>query len=210
MKHLSKKRLKDKKNKLLNFIRMLRNMKLPLNPGYIVKHYRKFYVQGIKLFGKWQKAVTAAGLNYDEIQKELKRQEQEKVINQLKNLHRRDKRFTAKYLQAHSFSFHKATRLFGSWQEAIRAAGFNPPPSYFRWSKEAVITKLKQLLYQGVRLNTANVKRIDPLLYAAGERYFGSWRATLAAIELDYDKVAILPFRGRVKRRRKIRSKPDS
>lgn len=180
----------DKKNRLLNSIRMLLKMGRPLNSGYIKKYYPKFYSRSLTLFGGWMKAVTTAIPNYFEI---YEKRERKKMIDQLKSLYRPQKRFTHKYLEAHSFPFHKAIKYFGSWQNAIRAAGFTPPPVNFRWSKEVVIDKLKELLNKGIRLNTANVKRRSLILYSAAERHFGSWRAALAALGLDYNKVAVSP-----------------
>jgi putative transcriptional regulator len=91
-----------------------------------------------------------------------------------------------------------ARRLFGSWNNALTAAGIDPasvkhprankrPPGY--WSCERVATELRQLHEQGIDLNAHNVQRIRPDLEAAAKTYYGSYQAAIEAIGLDYSTI---------------------
>ncbi len=67
--------------------------------------------------------------------------------------------------------------LFGSWRDALAAAGLESPRQ--RWSRERVIRELQTRHRDG-----GNLRKDNPILVAATQRYFGSWRRGLRAAGL--------------------------
>src|SRR6056297_1968313 len=65
----------------------------------------------------------------------------------------------------------RATSLFGSWREALAAAGIESARS--QWSREIIIERLKQSRGRGMPA--------DRLLINAAVRYFGTMRAACKA-----------------------------
>jgi len=71
-----------------------------------------------------------------------------------------------------------AKRYFGTWREAVRAAGCEPARR--RWSKEVVIKEIRERCRRNLPLSSILFKQDGPLAGAA-TRLFGSWRAALDA-----------------------------
>lgn len=83
-----------------------------------------------------------------------------------------------------------ALRYFGSWKEAITAAGFDynevrkrVPPGY--WSRKRIIDELMSLKEK----SSSQMRTQRPDLYSAALRVFGTWRKAVEAIGIDYDTV---------------------
>ena len=75
-----------------------------------------------------------------------------------------------------------AIRVFGSWYDALVAAGIpvgERPTSRKKWSREVVIQEFVKRHLQGEK--TTNVKQIPCDLLMASRRYFSGWRVALAA-----------------------------
>jgi len=75
-----------------------------------------------------------------------------------------------------------ARRYFGSVRRALEVAGLpcgKRPPPYLEWSREAVITAIRQRCRAGKGLDSTN--REDRPLYSAAKRLFGNWSAARAA-----------------------------
>lgn len=74
---------------------------------------------------------------------------------------------------------------FGSWGEAIEAAGYPRPkpgqaPGQRWWTPELVVSELQRLQHDG----TAPAYGADPPLVHAAKRFYGSWAQACAAAEL--------------------------
>jgi len=70
---------------------------------------------------------------------------------------------------------------FGGWGNAIRAAGFQPPPRE-RWSKKRVLERLHAW---HEHCGASNLRDVDPNLSAAAARMFGSYHAALEAAGIE-------------------------
>lgn len=84
--------------------------------------------------------------------------------------------------------------LFGSWRNAILGAGLDPKQALGRrrkWTRERILSRIKQLHAAGHDLSYAAAKREYQYLVvvASGPRYFGSWDAALEAAGLDYHRI---------------------
>jgi hypothetical protein len=75
-----------------------------------------------------------------------------------------------------------AYRLFGSWREAVLAAGGKP---YLKkWTKQAVLEAILDRQRRGLPMQA--VEREDSRLYSAAWRHFGCWGKALLAAGLPY------------------------
>jgi hypothetical protein len=72
--------------------------------------------------------------------------------------------------------YQAAKRHFGSWPQAIEAAGF---PARRRWTRAAIIEAIQHRERENLPL--WKVSQRDPPLYWAAKRHFGGWRKALAA-----------------------------
>lgn len=88
-----------------------------------------------------------------------------------------------------------ARRYCGSWQDALREAGFDPATHQKvkertrSWDKATIIAGIKELAVQGVDLNAHAVKKIDTKLVSAGTVHFGSWGEAIEAAGFDYETI---------------------
>ncbi len=88
-----------------------------------------------------------------------------------------------------------AVRLFGSWQQAVSAAGipYEQVQRYTGWSRDRIIARIQELHRQGVDLSWRHISQeVAPSLAAAATkpRYFGSWRKAIEASGIDYRSVS--------------------
>ena len=133
------------------------------------------YASAITRFGSWAAAVEAAGFDYDAIK--TKPMTAEEVRDQLRALARRGDPLLAKN---HVRLYHFAQVIFGSWEEAIKAAGLEVPDRR-KWTPAKVIEAIRKEIEEGESMGTNDMRRRDENLYMAARRRFGTWEAALAA-----------------------------
>ena len=76
-----------------------------------------------------------------------------------------------------------ARRRFGSWANALQAAGITPVRKVRRrWDRQKVIEAIRQ--YAGEGLPLQRVYKTDPGLSAAARSFFGSWFNAVVAADL--------------------------
>ena len=70
-----------------------------------------------------------------------------------------------------------ALRYFGSWREAVVAAGYDYSKVSLRpwgfWSRQEVLRSIREMKHRGLPLNATSVIRHNYALYAAALRFFG-------------------------------------
>lgn len=87
-----------------------------------------------------------------------------------------------------------ATRYYGSWAEAVKAAGldYSKIRKYHSWNRQRIIERIQELYQRGEDLSWRNVMtRLDPKLAAAAAKpkHFGSWRKAIEAAGIRYQDV---------------------
>jgi hypothetical protein len=97
------------------------------------------------------------------------------VLRAIRNRHRRNLPLS---IQAAPKLADRARRHFGSWNQAIIAAGLTPYPSS-RWSKQRILHAVRTLERQGPWEDGTNVP--DKRLLSAARRHFGTLRNALLA-----------------------------
>ncbi|NPV52249.1 MAG: helix-turn-helix domain-containing protein [Firmicutes bacterium] len=72
-------------------------------------------------------------------------------------------------------------RLFGSWADALKAAGYAPDLIYRArvWTDDEILKRVKYLAKYGADLTDRTASGYDKGLYAAAIKHFGSWASAL-------------------------------
>src|SRR5213593_4504036 len=105
-------------------------------------------------------------------------------IAAIKKIYKRDEQVFAGFLQEkHQQLYHQGTWLFGDWDKALRAAGFDPEQMRLRsfWDGEKVILGIRALRKQNLPLYAKYVVKNHPNLFSGALRQYGSWNKALSA-----------------------------
>ncbi len=149
-----------------------------------------------EMFGSWRDAIRAAGLDPKEVCKRKRKWTQERILQEIQRLHREGEDLShsaAKRNHQYLVVVAVDDRMFGSWRNAIEAAGldYEKISKHRFWSKERIIEDIKELNAKGEDLSHEAAKNRHGALVSAAssKRYFGSWRAAIEAAGLDYAKI---------------------
>jgi hypothetical protein len=132
-----------------------------------------------RLFGKWHRALHAAGLDADEIAR-YRHWDRNSIVFELKSRGSDDEPLSSGALQADDPGLHAAAiRHFGTYDDALRAARFDPLKvrRRRRWSKVQVVKAIKSIVRSGKSVSDSDVRRESPALYGASIRLFGTFTA---------------------------------
>lgn len=139
-----------------------------------------------RLFGRWDRALQAAGLDADDVVI-YRAWDKPSVIFELKQRSQAGEALNSGGLQKDDPGLHAAAvRYFGTYPAALRAAGFNPTQLRERrtWDKATVVRSLKSAAKRGA-ISDTRVRRTDPGLYGAAVRLFGTFTAARKAAGLS-------------------------
>ncbi len=123
----------------------------------------------------------------------------EKIIDTVKELHAAGHSLSTRRMAELGYSGMVTTaykeEFFGSWRDAIRAAGLDPKEVCKRkrkWTKERIVQEIRRLHRQGEDLSHSAAKRNHQYLVvvAVDERMFGTWREAIEAATLDYEEIS--------------------
>lgn len=119
----------------------------------------------------------------------------EVVIERLQQRHRQGKSLAyMKVASENSSLAASATRLFGSYEGAIRAAGYDyyklyPKQSQRKWTNDRILDTIRQYHRENRPLNPKAVTRYGGGLYPSATRYMGSWKAAVQRAGISYKKI---------------------
>jgi hypothetical protein len=143
-----------------------------------------------RLFGRWDRALSAAGLDADEVSR-YRKWDKSSVVFELKARNAEDEPLNSGAIQKDDSGLHAAAvRHFGSYDRALRAAKVDPDAVRRRrnWTKPDVLTALRQAKRQGTHLADSTVRREHPALYGAAVRLFGTYTAARDAAGVKYKR----------------------
>ena len=83
-----------------------------------------------------------------------------------------------------------ARRIFGSWRNALQAAGITPTRvlTWERWSPARILVMIRQLARRDRPLTTDQMERRYGNLVSAARRHFGSWTKAIVAAGIEPTK----------------------
>lgn len=188
------------KDKIIKKIKDLYRRNMDLSAGNVAKTFKALFSAATskRYFGSWREAVKIAGIDYESIKsvsaqvrrEKLRKWSPEKVVEEIKKIPEKELWFVYRTnLALHS----AARREFGSWESAVRAAGYDylrlnelAATGYTRWTEERIINKIKELYSSREAPDKGlNVTARCPSLYSAACRIFGSWRKSLEEAGFD-------------------------
>jgi hypothetical protein len=143
-----------------------------------------------RLFGSWDRALHAAGLDADEVNR-YRKWDKNTVISELKARFRDGEALNSGAIQRDDPGLHAAAvRHFVGYDEALRAAKLDPDKVRQRrvWDRADVIRALKQAKKSGKHLSDSTIRREHPALYGAAVRLFGSFTAARNAAGIRLKK----------------------
>lgn len=125
----------------------------PLHFGGISgKPYQNIITAAIRLFGSYAKALEAAGIDYDSIRKYRRNWwTKEKVIEEIQALEKLGERLSYAAMQdAYPGLVAGAARLFGTWGQAVEAAGISYRKHLRIWSTRAWLISVSARAYESM------------------------------------------------------------
>jgi hypothetical protein len=136
------------------------------------KNHSALYANAKRLFGRWLAALRAAGLAPDPPRKWSKQD----VLDAIRERQRSGLSLVGLWRTARPLN-RAAKRHFGTWYEALRAAGISDCPRC--WTREQVVADLQACHRDGIP--PPDVWRTNKPLFSAARRLFGSWPRALEA-----------------------------
>jgi hypothetical protein len=136
-----------------------------------------------RLFGSWDRALHAAGLDADDINR-YRKWTRESVVSEMKARHREAEPMNSGAVQRDDPGLHAAAvRHFTGYDQALVAAKIDPVKVRQRkvWDRSDVIAGLKSAKRAGKHLSDSAIRREQPALYGAAVRLFGSFTAAREA-----------------------------
>jgi hypothetical protein len=96
--------------------------------GHLQDRYGHLYEQGVWIFGDWDKALSAAGFDPEQM-RERSLWDEKKIIEKIRSMHEKHLPLYAKYAMInHGDLLKAALRQFGSWAKALVASGVTKKP----------------------------------------------------------------------------------
>ncbi len=164
------------------------------------------YEASRRIFGSWRNAIQAAGIAPKRVLTR-ERWSPARILLMVRHLARRDRPLTTDQLERRYGNLvSTARRLFGSWTKAVLAAGVEPTKlqRVVPWNQERII---EAILTRALRNEPVVARLVEPRsLVEASHRFFGSWKAAVAAAGLDPKITVLPPRRNKHPRAAKIRA----
>jgi hypothetical protein len=152
-----------------------------------------------RLFGAWDRALHAAGLDADDVNR-YRKWDRNTVTYELRARDRENDPLNSGALQREDPGLHAAAvRHFGSYDKALRAAKLDPRDVRRRrsWTKAEVTAALRALKKTGGHVSDSAVRKGQSALYGAAVRLFGSFTAARTAAGVKMAREAPPPPRRR-------------
>lgn len=184
------------KKKIVSALRKLNRSGAELSYNALAKKQQSLVSAAAYHFGSYRKAVEAAGLDYAEVTRRP-RWNKAIIIALIKKARREGEDLHWSAVTTRGDELSKAAfaslqpRLFGSWDRALHGAGLDSDDvnRYRKWTKETIVSELRQRNRDHEPLNSGAIQRDDPGLHAAAVRHFASYDEALRAANLDPEKV---------------------
>jgi hypothetical protein len=144
-----------------------------------------------RLFGRWDKALVAAGLDPDRVSR-YRSWSRVAVVAALRQRRRDGKPLGSGALQKSDASLHAAAvRHCGTYESALVLARIDPQQVRQRknWSRARVIDALRCVHRDGHHVSDSAVRKADAALYGACVRLFGQFTKARAAAKISFDRV---------------------
>ncbi len=140
----------------------------------------------------WYRAIELAGIERVKYERQKPKGywTKQSIVGQISALREKGEDLSdSSVAQNHSILYSAAYRLFGSWYDAIEAAGI--PRERIRkrkadnyWTDEVVKNAIMEMKKKGEDLSSASIRKKDSRLHGAVIRSYGSWYKALEALNI--------------------------
>lgn len=119
----------------------------------------------------------------------------EKILSQINELHTNNFPLNAISIMEKDIKLYGAARThFGSWKNAIEAAGLNYAEINHKlkevtWSKELIASEIQKIASEGGDLRSDSVQKNYTKLHSAAQRYFDSWKDAIEYAGFNYSSI---------------------
>jgi hypothetical protein len=136
-------------------------------------------------FKSWKCALHAAGLAAEEIYR-YRSWDEGTILEEIRRLKSVGADLSSKMMDETSNPLiATARRRFGNWETAVEKAGidYSSVRRRRRWTKEMIADGIRGLKERGVKMQSEEVRKEAPALFAAAckPRFYGSWTKALKA-----------------------------
>lgn len=194
MKTRSRKNRKWTADLVLEEIRNWNAKGKPLYSHYVRQNFQELLAAAIRYHGSWKAAVESAGIKYQDVRK-YRNWSKGLIAAKIQELYQEgvDLSFRAMMLSKYNSMVYAAIRPkhFGSWKEALSAAGLSPDEVYrYRsWDEESILEEIRKLKSQGADLSSKTMDETSNPLIATARRRFGNWGNAVEKAGIDYSQV---------------------
>ncbi len=170
-----------------------------LNPQMLQSEDASLLAAGRRYFGSWPKALKAAKV--PPVRRLSSRRHQrgywnrELLIGEIRRHAELGHPLYAHAMQAlDNCLVSAATYHFGSWAQALTAAGFDAETirANRRHSPETVVEEIQELMNEQGEVTDVVIRRHYRSLYWAARKYFGSWRNAVSAARQPKQRAGVL------------------
>lgn len=191
------------RHKVIEEIKELEKSGIRLNAQNAKENYGGLYNASYTVFGSWEKAINAAGLDYEAIKRETKckaalkvtKWTKEIIIKRISELHKNNESLASSKVRIKNATLRAAARdKFGSWKKAIEAAGFDYKKINLRadeesWNKEKITNRILLIYKEGGDISYSHLRKFNNSLVKAGINHFGNWRKAVESAGIVYDNI---------------------
>lgn len=169
-----------------------------LNSDYAQKNHRPLYLAACTYCGGWKQAIKAAGLSYEDVRIKTPNRKRvwskEIVIETIKGMHNAGEELNSNYIQTERQRLYgAANKYFGSWQQAVAAAGLDyrllRKRTLKSWTKTAIVDEIIRRSGTGLSIRGGDVTTLDRGLYQAARRHFGKNGWAKARVLAGFDPI---------------------
>lgn len=174
----------------------------PLNTTVIIKTDSSLYKHARKYFKSWEEALRVSGIDPKIAKKGYRKKwSKELVIELIKERVKQGKKVNALSLQNDATNrdqvlYRKGTQLFGSWENALEAAGLDPKKitnkktGFTYWTQKMIDDRFNELCKQTNNdLSPFRIKKIDNKFFCVVVHRYKSWENFLKSKGYDYEKI---------------------
>jgi hypothetical protein len=121
-------------------------------------------------------------------------------VTAIKKVYKRNGNVFAKYLQHRSpHLYRQGVWIFGDWDKALRAAGFDPKRMRLRtfWNQKRVINEIRSMHDKNLPLYAKYAMKNHRKLFSGALRHFRSWNKALVAAGINKKQASTSVYKSR-------------